>query len=197
MHKILLLGLWPFAAFSTLSITIALFFLFPSHTQYKVKGAQTAQLSDTNAGYRLFTSLPSPQDTVTDDVILTDARVEIVRQFLANYDSPLEPYANLLVATAEKYNLDFRLLPAVAMQESTLCRFIPEDSYNCWGYGIYADKVIRFDSYEDAIETVGQGISQDYVYDGLSTPELIMNRYTPSSNGSWANAVRQFMEDMD
>ena len=37
---------------------------------------------------------------------------------------------------------DYRLLPAIAMQESTLCRSIPVDSHNCWGWGIYGDKVM-------------------------------------------------------
>lgn len=195
MGKLLLLGLWPFAAITTLSIAIVFFFIFPIHPQ--VKGAKSAQAIGTQTHYRLFTALPSSQNNVEQDVTVDDARVEIVRQFLTEYESPLEPYASLLVETADKYNLDFRLLPAVAMQESILCKYAPEDSHNCWGYGIYGDNVWMFDSYEEAIETVAGGLSENYIYDGLTTPEQIMNRYTPSSKGSWADAVRLFMEKME
>lgn len=194
MYKLLLVGLWPIAAVTTLTITILIFLTFPSNAT-SVKGAKTAQNAE-NANYKLFTALPT-EATVEENLKIDDARIEIVKQFLNRYDSPLEPHAKLLVETADTYHLDFRLLPAVAMQESTLCKKIPQGSFNCWGYGIYDDNVLRFDSYGQAIEAVGKGISSDYIFDGLTTPEMIMGRYTPSSNGSWAEAVRHFMEEME
>jgi len=131
------------------------------------------------------------------DVIPEDARVEMIRQFLARYNSPLEEYAELIVSTAEKYNLDYRLIPAIAMQESGLCRRIPQGSYNCWGFGIYGGKVTRFSSYPEAIETVTKTLANKYKEDyGLVTTEQIMSMYTPSSNGSWANGVNYFMDKL-
>ena len=41
--------------------------------------------------------------------------------------------------------------------QNQICRVIPDNSYNCWGWGIYGALVTRFDSYDDAIETVGRG----------------------------------------
>lgn len=195
MHKVLLLGLWPLACITTLSVTILSLFLLPL-TSGSVKGAKTAQDVELRTNYQLFTALPS-ENTILESITVQDARVEIIEQFLARHNSALTPHAKKLVDVAEEYNLDFRLLPAVAMQESNLCEKIPENSYNCWGYGIYGDKVVRFSSYEEGIEKVAQGLSSNYVYDGLTTPELIMSRYTPSSNGSWAQSVRFFMEQMD
>ena len=197
MNKFLLLGLWPLATVTTLTLAMALFFVSPIATMPSVKGAQTNADVEVQKNYKQFTAETAPDNTMTQAVTVNDARVEIVRQFLKRYDSPLEPHAKQLVETAEKHHLDFRLLPAVAMQESTLCRTIPMDSYNCWGYGIYGDKILRFTSYEDAIEKVALGLSEDYAYEGLTTPEQIMSRYTPSSNGSWADAVRHFMEEME
>jgi hypothetical protein len=75
------------------------------------------------------------------------------------------------------------------MQESTLCKKIPKDSYNCWGFGIYGGKVTRFDNYPEAIHTITKTLAVKYKKDGLHTPEEIMQRYTPSSNGSWAKGV--------
>jgi hypothetical protein len=53
-----------------------------------------------------------------------------------------------------------------------------------------------FTNYEEAIETVSKGIKENYVDKGLTTPDDIMKKYTPSSNGSWANGVNEFMQDM-
>ena len=83
------------------------------------------------------------------------------------------------------------------MQESTLCKKAPKNSYNCWGFGIYGKKVTRFDNYHIAIETVTKTLATKYKDQGLETPEQIMSKYTPSSNGSWAKGVLGFMERME
>jgi len=117
----------------------------------------------------------------------------MIRQFFAKYKSPLELYAKNVVEEADKYRLDFRLIPAIAMQESNLCQKIIADSFNCWGFGIYGKKVTRFASYPQAIETVTKTLAKNYIAGGLDTPEAIMKRYTPSNNGSWAFSVNYFM----
>lgn len=144
-----------------------------------------------------YAALPTLDGTFDDQIISEDARVEIVRQFLAQYNSPLEPHASFIVETAEKYGLDYRLIPAIAMQESNLCKKNRPESYNCWGFGIYGDKYLHFDSYEHGIETVTKTLATKYKdKHGLATPEQIMSMYTPSSNGSWANGVNYFMAKM-
>jgi hypothetical protein len=136
-----------------------------------------------------YAAVPQFAEIAPEDIKAHDARVEMVRQFFARYKSPLEPYAKDVVASADEFGLDFRLIPAIAMQESTLCKKIPIGSHNCWGFGIYGGKVTRFDSYPEAIHTVTKTLALKYKKDGLHTPEEIMQRYTPSSNGSWAEGV--------
>lgn len=143
-----------------------------------------------------FAALPSAENVLGDSIISKDARIEIVRQFFAKYKSPLEPFASNVVDAADKYGLDFRLIPSIAMQESNLCQKIITDSYNCWGFGIYGKKVTRFDSYPEAIETVTKTLANNYIAGGLNTPEEIMKKYTPSNNGSWANSVNYFMDQL-
>ncbi|MEX2013109.1 MAG: hypothetical protein WD967_01770 [Candidatus Levyibacteriota bacterium] len=140
-----------------------------------------------------YAALPSAENNLTGEVVQKDARVEIVKSFFGDYKSPLEPYAQNVVASADKYDLDFRLLPAIAMQESNLCKKTPKDSNNCWGFGIYGKKVTTFDDYGQAIETVSKVLARDYVNRGLKTPEEIQSKYTPSNTGSWAFAVNHFM----
>lgn len=144
-----------------------------------------------------FAALPSSENTLEGLIIEEDGRIESVRQFLKRYGSPLEPYAKHIVQMADQYNLDHRLIPAIAMQESNLCKKSRPESYNCWGFGIYGDKYHYFDSYEQAIETVTKTLANKYVAKGLETPDQIMKKYTPSSNGSWAFSVNYFMKEME
>ncbi len=128
-----------------------------------------------------------------------DARADLVANFLKRHDSPMKPhdeYGKKLVEIADKYNIDFRLLPAIAMQESNLCKKIPEGSYNCLGFGIHERGTLMFDSYEAAFERAAREIKKNYIDQGRSTPEEIMKKYTPSSNGSWASSVNQWMAEM-
>ena len=123
------------------------------------------------------------------DSNIKDKRVAILKSFFRKYDSPLYDHADFIVRVSDKNGLDYRLIPAIAMQESTACKVIPYGSHNCWGWGIYGTMVTRFNSYPEAIETVAVGLKKNYIDQGLTTPEEIMAKYTPSSNGSWAKGV--------
>lgn len=124
----------------------------------------------------------------------TDIRVANLKYFFRKYDSVLYDQSEFIVKMADTYKLDYRLIPAIAMQESNLCKYIYEDSHNCWGWGIYGNKVTRFTSYNEAIETISSGIKRNYIDKGLTTPEAIMRKYTPPSDGSWAFGVNTFLK---
>lgn len=126
-----------------------------------------------------------------------DARSANLKVFFRKNNSPLYDYANKIVEVSDKYQFDYRLLPAIAMQESNLCKVIPDNSFNCWGWGIYGTTVTRFDSYDDAIETIGKGIKEHYIDKGLVTASAIMKKYTPSSQGSWQFGVNSFMKALE
>jgi hypothetical protein len=151
-----------------------------------------------------YTSIYEPQagpiSHESDEIVQADARPLIVKNYLAKYNSPLEPFHQLIIDISDKYSLDYRLLVAIAQQESNLCKKIPDNSYNCWGFGIYGDKVTRFGSYPEGLETVAKTLKFKYIDQGLDTPEEIMVRYTPPSlekGGSWAKGVNQFFSEME
>jgi hypothetical protein len=131
------------------------------------------------------------------DSTIKDKRVAVLKAFLRHYDSALYDHAEFIVKVSDEYLLDYRLIPAIAMQESTGCKFIPQNSYNCWGWGIYGNTVTRFSSYPEAIQTIAKGLKTNYVDKGLTTPEQIMRKYTPSSNGSWSFGVNYFLEGVE
>jgi len=125
-----------------------------------------------------------------------DAVPEIIKAYLAKYNSPLLPHADYLVNAARSYRIDPRLLVAIAQQESNLCKKIPDDSFNCWGWGIHSRGTLGFASYEEAIDAVVKGLAKNHFGEGLTTPEAIMGIYTPLSDGSWARGVQQFIDQM-
>ncbi|GIW63309.1 MAG: hypothetical protein KatS3mg091_111 [Patescibacteria group bacterium] len=136
----------------------------------------------------------APNFSLKSDFSLYDARSANLKKFIRKYypESPLYDLSDKIVQISDKYGLDYRLLVAIAMQESNLCKRIPENSYNCWGWGIYGSTVTRFSSYEEGIETVARGLKTNYVDKGYNTIYSIMRKYNPSSTGSWGNAVLRF-----
>jgi len=130
---------------------------------------------------------------------IQDARAQLVTNFLARYNSPLRPhakYGRLFVEIADEQGMDFRLLPAIAMQESNLCKVTPPESYNCLGLGVHARGTWEFESFEENFRAAANVLKNNYIDKGLVTPEQIMRKYTPSSNGSWAASVNQWMAEM-
>lgn len=163
-----------------------------------VAGVSHSQSNQIPKYSSVFAALPSKKSDMVTSVKTADARAEILRQYLQKYSSELEPYADLIVHQADINNFDYRWMVAIAMQESTLCRFIPENSYNCWGWGIYGDKVTRFDSYEDAITSIAPQFKRIFLQDKhLKDPYEVMKTYTPPSDGSWAEGVLLFFKQLE
>jgi len=154
-------------------------------------------ISSPQSGVRVYASLPESLPEIGGSPETADARVEIIKQYLRSYHSPLEPYAEKLVEEADKNLLDYRLLTAIAQQESNLCKIIPPNTYNCWGWGIHSKGTLGFSSFEEGIQIVSEGLKENYIDKGYTTIENIMAKYTPQSEGSWANGVSSFMQEME
>jgi hypothetical protein len=126
-----------------------------------------------------------------------DARPILLANFLETHKSPLKPYdywGGYLTQLADLYQLDYRLIPSIAMQESNLCKVIPEGSFNCLGLGVHSKGTWGFTSYEENFDAAARVMKRDYIDKGYVTPEEIQTKYTPSSNGSWQFAVNHFMD---
>jgi len=144
----------------------------------------------------IYAALPTTREELVTDYVLSDARIEKLEEFFSKHKSPLEPFATDVIKAADEYGLDFRLLPAIAMQESNLCKKAPIDSYNCWGYGIYGKNVRTFSGYKEGIDVVTKTLAKSYKENGLHTPEEIAKRYTPSDTGKWVSSVTYFMNNL-
>lgn len=172
------------------SVPLFVFFLvlFSLAIKYDASGQVSRQIHQPK-----FQALPSDTSVSSMAVEKHDARIDALNDFFADYNSPLEGYADLIISEADTHNIDYRLLPAIAMQESTLCKKIIKNSFNCWGFGIYGAKVTKFDSFDHAIKIITKTISKKYVQQGYETPEQIVKKYTPSDTGRWSEVVTLIM----
>lgn len=197
MKKLLILVVWfPAAMLTLFSSFFALYLTTNVKEGKRYLQAQAADFSQQNE-YQFYTGLPSVLGSFSNIVTTGDARPEILRQFLADHKSPLEPYAKFIVEKADEVGLeDPRLIVAIAMCESNLCKRIPEDSYNCWGF---QNGTTKFPSMEWAISRVAETLKEQYLDKGLKTPEEIMVKYAPPSvekGGPWAQCVRQYLNQL-
>ncbi len=188
-NQMMFVGTWFGSALSTLALSFVLIIYL---SQVKI-------VSPANGNFKLYAAVPTSGITESENIDYSDARAKIIEGFFKGHNSPLADLSEKFVEVADRNQLDYRVLPAIAMQESNGGKRMIKDSYNPFGYGIYGDLVVRFSSFEEAIERVGKALREDYLNKGLQTPNQIMAKYTPPSlekGGSWAIGVSSFMEDL-
>lgn len=122
-----------------------------------------------------------------------DERSLILKNFLNSYNSPIADYSQMLVSTADKYNIDWKLVTAIAGVESTFGKRIPIDSYNAYGW---ANGNYYFTSWEDSIEIVTKTLREKYYDRGANTVNKIAPIYAPPSS-TWAWKVNYFIDQID
>ena len=134
---------------------------------------------------------PTPTPTVTPTPTPTqkkvDRRVLAIQRFYSKYNSPLKPYAKHMVNVADKYGIDYRLIPAISIVESSggKYNFRP---YNAWGLMTKR----QFKNYLESIEFVGRLLGKSY-RSGCKTVECISGWYCPPTHESWAKKVDYLM----
>ncbi len=124
-------------------------------------------------------------------------RVEVLENFFTKYDSPLKGNAKTFVEVADKYGMDYKLLPAISCMESSCAKHLIVDSYNPFGWGIYGKNAIYFKNYDEAIETVGKGIAERYINRGFDSVAKIAPIYTPPNSRNWGNGVNYFISKIN
>lgn len=171
-------------------------------------GIKLSAKSETNLqpAYNVYTSKPKTVDSFKVQADTVDARAEKLRLFFTKYNAPLADYSQVIVETADKYDVDWRLISAIGYCEGNGGKAIPEGSYNTWGWAAsqkdLAEKSGRYHlgSWENAIEVVTKGLKIGYIDQGLDTPEKIMPKYAPPSvakGGPWAKCVNRYIEEIE
>lgn len=139
----------------------------------------------------------APMDSVFEgSATLSDKRILNLSDYLASYHSPLAGYSSLIVNKADQYSIDYRLLPAIAMQETGLCKKVLAGAhYNCWGYGVWGKKVTSFSSYEEAIDTISHYFA-NRKEKGIESLDEIGKIYNPGNTNHWKENVAFVMNQL-
>ncbi len=122
-----------------------------------------------------------------------DYRVDVLRDFLEKFDSPLAGYAEAFVEYADLYQIDYRLVPAITGVESTFGKRIPYNSYNAYGW---ANGKYKFTSWRDSIDHVTMTLKYKYIDKGAPSIGKIAKRYAPPSS-TWGSKVAYFVKKID
>ena len=192
MRKFLILGSF-FTITPVFLVFTAIFLVFVSFEETSGgKGLSSIFHTPSTVAYA---ALPDDLNVVSDSIGISDVRVGKVLNFLQGYHSPLADYATTIIETADKYNIDYRWIPAIAMQESGGCQKLIGNSKNCWGYGIHGGKVKMFDSFDQGIDTVGRYLARNKA-NGLDTIEKLGGIYNPSNYNDWKGKVNLFLTQM-
>ncbi len=125
-----------------------------------------------------------------DPVVIENQRkIDNIRKFFEKRNSPLAKYAEEFVYAANEYGIDYRLVAAISIVESSggLINFRP---YNAWGWGKSG-----FKNWKDGIWSVSKGLG-NYYAKGLDTPYEIGRVYCPPSSSEWARKVSSLMKQV-
>jgi hypothetical protein len=125
--------------------------------------------------------------TASQEII--DSRFLLLTSYLRSKNSPLVDYSWEFIKAADKYQIDWRLLPGIVGLESYFGRRMVPDTYN--GYG-WAGGYYSFSSWEESIDYVSSKLRDNYYNRGLTSPELIGPVYAPP-NPNWGGLVLSIM----
>lgn len=121
----------------------------------------------------LATSPVAKEEVSIEDI--REQRAAAINRYFSQRSMPLEGTGMTFVLVAEKYGLDWRLLPAIGVRESSggkaACK------YNAFGWGS-CKLGHNFNSYEEAIESIGKNLgggnkATARYYAGKSTSEKL------------------------
>ncbi len=127
----------------------------------------------------------------TFDELHFDLRQFKLQKFFELKYSPLKDHTLYILKTSDKYQVDWRLFPAIAGVESGYCHAYIKATNNCVGWG---GGTIFFDSMEDQIDTVLKSLKKNYIDQGLVTVDLIGARY--AADPAWSYKVLRNMNEI-
>lgn len=147
---------------------------------------------DTKGAFLLaFNQAPDPK------VLEMEAKASAIDSYFKERDMPLAGTGMKMVQEAENHDLDWRLLPAIAVRESTggknECIRVPNNAFG-WG-----SCKIGFKTVGEAIETVAKNLGGNnpktaHHYDNKTTKQILRAYNPPSVVLRYAEQVMSIMD---
>ncbi len=132
---------------------------------------------------------------VHEDIIGQDQRAERIDLYYAERDMPLAGYGEAIVRAADENGLDYRLVAAIGVIESSGGKHACGG--NAWGWGSCK---IRFDTFSEGIETVSRNLGGNNpntatYYKGKTLDEILY-AYNGSVEAGYGAKVKAVMEKL-
>ncbi len=134
-------------------------------------------------------NLARPQDKPVQAPNQPDRRAERLRVFFRSYHCPEPHHVEAYLRAADRYGLDYRLLPAISVRETT-CGW-KEKNNNFWGYHPGRQS---FASVESGIEFLARQLAINPPYAGK---DLVEKLFTYNPRRAYADEVRQIMRQIE
>lgn len=137
------------------------------------------------------------KEATDTEIIKQKAKAEAIDAYFRDRDMPLEGTGMKMVLEAEKNGLDWRLVPAIAVRESTGGKFACKRvKFNPFGWGSCK---IGFKSMDEAIEKLahnlgGNNPNTDHFYADKSVKEILQRYNPPSVVKYYAEQVMKIMD---
>lgn len=142
-------------------------------------------------------SLFALNQAVDKDAQIRKIKADAIDNYFEKYDMPLAGTGMKMVTEAENNDLDWRLLAAIAVRESTGGKFdCNKVDHNFFGWGSCK---IGFKSDDEAIETVARNLGGNnpktsHHYDNKTTKEILRAYNPPSVVPRYAEQVMKIMD---
>lgn len=133
-------------------------------------------------GLALALSIPKTIAFADTPVIVAprlDIRTVALSEYFTLKNCPLLPYVSDFITAADKYNVDYRLLPAISIHESTCGKRFPADTNNPFGWNSAKGPKGRFASIPVAIDYITKQLANASPYAGKSI-RTKLSYYCPS-----------------
>lgn len=117
-----------------------------------------------------------------------DRRLGALRHFLEKAKCPVAQYASDFLAAADRFSLDWRLLPSLSFVESDCGRAASHNNLFGWDSGR-----AHFDSPRHAIQAVASHLAKYPIYRS-KTVDGILRIYNP--RGEYAKKVKSVMQQI-
>ncbi len=136
------------------------------------------------------------EETAQTELALQTAKAASIDAYFAKYEMPLEGMGMKMVQEAEKNDLDWRLIPAIAVRESTggkhECKKVANNPFG------WASCKVGFKSNEVAVETIARNLGGNnpktaHHYDDKTTLQILHAYNPPSIVPRYAEQVMNIM----
>lgn len=166
-------------------------YLLPQYFSKSEVYATNSELRyDNNVELPEFKTIPVSLIEKIKGISVETSKVNSVKSYLSQRNSPLASKAKFLVQSAKYFGIDYRLVAAISIIESSggIHTYRP---YNAWGWG-GAEAAFTFKNWEEAIVTVSRGLGGYYAR-GADTPREIAPTYNPHTPNEWSSKVTHVM----